>query len=474
MNNAVKVGLLGIGLNTYWDQFPGLKIRLEEYLSTIKQKLKREDVEIVSGGIIDNPLSARRIGETFREERVEMIFLCISTYALSHTVLPIAQETNVPIVILSLQPVPAIDYNFFNSMDDRGMMTGEWLAHCQTCALPEIVNVFKRAKVAYYIVSGYLEEDFVWKEIHEWLDAIVVRVQLKKSRVGILGHYYGGMMDVYSDITLLASVFGVHFEILEMCELQSYRNNITSKDIEQKISEFQKKFVVAPDCDEYELNRAAKTSCALDQLVRNNDLNALAYYYEGMNGNEYEDIVTSVIAGNTLLTANSIPVAGECEIKNVLAMKILDLFGTGGSFSEIYAVDYRDDIIIWGHDGPAHPQIAEGDVKLVPLPVYHGKPGKGLSIQMNVQVGHVTFLAVIQGGDAKTFLLVAEGDSVPGPILHIGNTNSRYRFSIHARDFINKWSEAGPSHHCAIGVGHIAGKIEKISELLGVECIRVC
>ncbi|MDR2741732.1 MAG: L-fucose/L-arabinose isomerase family protein [Treponema sp.] len=469
-----RIGLFGIGLDTYWAQFEGLRERLLGYQQYIAGRLEALGMEVVNAGLVDNPDAARRTAGFFREKRVEGVFLYISTYALSHTVLPVAQGLQVPVVILNLQPVPAIDYETFNALGDRGRMTGEWLAHCQACSVPEIANVFNNAGLRYDIITGWLEEDRSWKEIEDWCGAMRVRSQVRDTRIGILGHYYCGMLDVYTDVTRLAAVFGSHFELLEMDELAAAWNGVSPGDIAGKREQFDAEFAVSPECEAAELDRAARTSCALDRLVEEKRLGALAYYYEGWQGNNHENIVTSVIAGNTLLTAHHVPVAGECEVKNVVAMKIMDSFNAGGSFSEFYAMDFPADVVLWGHDGPAHPAIAEGEVGLVPLPVYHGKPGKGLSIQMSVTHGPVTFLAVVQGKGGSTFFLCAEGESVPGPVLKIGNTNSRYHFSIPARDFVNRWSKAGPAHHCAIGVGHIAGKIEKLARLLGIDFDRVC
>ena len=469
-----RIGLFGIGLDTYWNQFEGLLDKLKGYQKSIFEKLSKNGLEVIDAGMVDNPDKAREASALFAEKRVEAVFLYISTYALSHTVLPVAQNLKVPVIILNLQPLRAIDYTSFNAIGDRGKMTGEWLSHCQACSVPEIANVFNNAGLQYDIVTGWLDDEDAWKEITNWCTAIRVKAVLGESRIGILGHYYCGMLDVYTDVTRLAAVFGSHFELLEFDELKAIRDGINPRQIIEKLKQFEAEFAVSPECCKEELERAAHTSCALDMLVERKRLGAMAYYYEGWSGNDHENIVTSVIAGNTLLTAHNVPVAGECEVKNVVAMKILDAMGAGGSFSEFYAVDFNDDVVLWGHDGPAHAAIAEGSVGLVPLPVYHGKPGKGLSIQMSVKHGPVTLLAVVQGPGGSTFLLCAEGESVPGPVLQIGNTNSRYRFGIGAKEFVNRWSKAGPAHHSAIGTGHAADVIEKLATLWGIEFRRVC
>jgi L-arabinose isomerase len=468
-----RVGLFGIGLDTYWPQFEGLLERLEGYQQQIATKMESFGAEVINVGLVDSPVVAREKAQVLKMEDVDILFLYVSTYALSSTVLPVVQKVKCPIVILNIQPVAAIDYESFNALGDRGKMTGEWLAHCQACSVPELANVFNRSGIDYEFVTGYLDEQAVWDEIQDWIEATKVAAVMQNNRLGVLGHYYAGMLDVYSDLTKQASAFGTHIEIVEMCEVKRYRDAVTTAEVNEKITEFKTTFEVIDACEEEELVRAAKTSIALDKLVENHDLGALAYYYEGETANDYENIVTSVIAGNTLLTGKNVPVAGEYEVKNAQAMKIMDAFGVGGSFSEFYAMDFNDDIVMLGHDGPAHFAIAEGNVQLVPLPVYHGKPGKGLSIQMTVKHGPVTLLSVVEGKD-DVFLLVAEGASVEGPVLQIGNTNSRYRFSIGAKAFMNEWSKQGPSHHCAIGVGHIANKIEKLGKLLNLRVVRIC
>ena len=468
----MKAGIFSIGLDTYWPQFDGLLDNLTRYHGEIRGRIAAMGLDLVDAGMVDKVDKANAAAILFKQEEVEVIFLFISTYALSSTVLPVVQKTKAPVVILNLQPVAQMDYAAFNALGDRGTMTGVWLEHCQSCSVPELACVFNRSGIDYFLVTGYLQDDEAWREIEDWVAAAKVVAAMRENRVGVLGHYYCGMLDVYSDLTQQSGVFGNHFELLEMCELNALRSAVSAEDISAKIAEFHDKFDVSEDCELAELERAAQTSVALDQLIARHNLGSMAYYYEGAG--EYENIVTSVIAGNTLLTGRNIPVAGEYEVKNVQAMKLLDLFGVGGSFSEFYLSDFKDDVVYLGHDGPAHFAIAEGSVGLVPVPVYHGKPGKGLSIQMTVQHGPVTLLSVVQRGDGTLCLQVAEGESVPGPILQIGNTNSRYKFKISAKQFMNDWSKGGPAHHCAIGLGHIASKIDKLGALLGIEVNHIC
>jgi L-arabinose isomerase len=472
--HVLRVGLCGIGLDAYWPQFKGLKENLEGYLRRVSGMISAHGIHVVELGLVDDLKSSREAGRRSRREEIDILFLYVTTYAVSSTVLPLAQRAGVPVIVLNLQPEAAIDYEAFAKLTNRTAMTGHWLEYCSACPVPEIANLFSRADIPFHQVTGYLGEPHVAAEIKSWVAAANTAATLRESTLGLMGHYYSGMLDIYTDVTRVSAVFGTHIEMLEVDELSAVRESVDELALNDRIAEFHLQFAVQPDCSQAELARAARTSVALDRFVETHDLQMLAYYYMGSGNPANEDTMSSIILGNSLLTSRHIPVAGEYEVKNVIAMKIMDTLGAGGSFTEYYAVDFNADQVLMGHDGPGHTGIAEGHTKVRPLGVYHGKVGRGLSVEMSVKHGPVTLLSVVEDRQHGFKLLVAEGQSEPGPILEIGNTNSRYSFSIGARAFVENWNAQGPAHHCAIGIGHRAADLKKLASLLGIPYIQVC
>jgi L-arabinose isomerase len=214
---------------------------------------------------------------------------------------------------------------------------------------------------------------------------------------------------------------------------------------------------------------ASRVAVGLDRLVDDFSLNGLSYYYRGLNNNRYEQLGAGLILGCSLLTARGVPCSGEGDLKNCQAMKIMDLLGAGGSFTEFYAMDFRHGFILMGHDGPFHLAIAEGRPILRGLGLYHGKRGYGVSVEASVRKGPITILGMTQTRDGRLKLVAAEGESLPGERLQIGNTNSRLRFGLAPEAFFNAWCNEGPTHHCTLGVGHLLGKIEKVASLLTMD-----
>jgi L-arabinose isomerase len=471
----LRIGLVGLGLEAYWAQFAGLKERLLGYVGVVEAKIEGERRVVVNMGLIDSPVEAVRAGHACRREDIDILLVYVTTYALSSTVLPVILRAKVPVVLLNLQPRAAIDYARFNRMASRTAMTGEWLAFCSACPVPEIANVLRRLGIPFQQVTGMLENDPVCcAELEGWLRAAGVAKTLAHSRLGLMGHYYGGMLDLATDLAQVSGRFGTHLEMVEVDELSGLRREVSALDVRAKVDEFREFFAVDADCPQAELERAARTAVALDRMVSGHALDMMAYYAMGSGVAENEDTMSSMILGASMLTGRGVPVAGEYEVKNVLALKVMDELGAGGSFTEYYAMDFDADLVLMGHDGPGHMRIAQDKIRVRPLEVFHGKVGRGLSVEMAVKHGPVTLLSVVEDKERGFCLLVAEGESVAGPILEIGNTNSRYRFSLGARGFVEAWNARGPAHHCAIGVGHLAGQIGKIAELMEWGFARVC
>lgn len=481
-NMKARIGVFGIGLAAYWSQFEGLKTRLEGYQKFVEQRLAEMGAEVISAGLVDTAPAAQAAGTQFASAGVHLIVCYVGTYATSSQVLPAVQRSHAPVLVLNLQPTPALDY--------LNTDTAEWLANCCACCVPEIANAFARSRIPFNVVSGLLQpaeghanqyHDRAWGEINDWVQATNILQALHTSRFGFLGHTYPGMLDMYSDFTMHHAQLGAHIEVLEMDDLQMRVEAITEAEISAKIAAIHETFDLAePGQDrislpvsEEGLRWSAQIACGLDRLVRDFDLNGLTYYYRGLNGNDNELLGASVIVGNSLLTGRGIPASGEGDLKTCIAMFIMNQLGAGGSFTEFYAMDFNDDFILMGHDGPGHIAIADGKPVLRGLGLYHGKRGYGLSVEFKVKTGPITILGVTQTADGRLKMLAAEGESIPGPTMQIGNTNSRLQFSLDPATFMNRWSEEGPTHHCALGIGHQAGKLRRLARLLGLEFVIV-
>lgn len=486
------IGLYSAGLNTYWAQFAGLKDRLLGYNSFIAERLSQVG-EVYNFGLVDDETAGRQAGEYFNAHNVDIIFAHSATYFTSSTVLPVHQICKAPAVWLNLQPTPQMNY--------AKTGTGEWLAHCVGCPVPEASNAFERAGIPFHVVNGLLglektpeisvtdevtahmpQAQKAWAEILEWARAAQVKRAMAHARFGFLGNNYSGMLDMYSDFTMLQAQLGLHVELLEMCDLDSQLNKVTDAEVAEKRAEVERFFTISGDSPsdpiakkptEEQLDWACRVAAAQERLVKARRLDGLSYYYHGADGNHYEELQGGFIVGHSLLTAKGVPCAGEGDLKTNVAMKICDLLGTGGSFTEIVAMDYLTNTMLLGHDGPFHISISDGKPVLRGMGVFHGKRGSGVSVEANVISGPVTTLGLTQTGAGRLRLIASEGVAVKHPILTIGNTQTHVDFGMPLDDYMDQWFQYAPTHHCAMSVGHNARLFEKVAQLLGVEYVKV-
>ncbi len=488
--NPPRIGIYTMGLQTYWSQFEGLRERLLLYGDFIAKKIEALGAEVFFYGIVDAPEAGIACGEYFNEKKVDLIFAHSATYVTSASVLPVHQRCKAPVVVLNLQPAIRVDY--------QNTTTGEWLAQCGACPVPEISNAFHRAGIEFHIINGLLgltetpaisiadertcdkpQAIRAWREIKEWVMAIAVKKNLCGARFGFLGDYYCGMLDLYSDFTMFSAQTGAHVEVLEMCDLNRMLEAVTKTEIQEKRKEIDE-FFTMPESGgadprnqkptEEQLNWSAKVAAAQERMVKEYHLDALCYYYHGAPDSAYEKLQSGFIIGHSLLTAKGVPCAGEGDLKTCLAMKICDIIGTGGSFCEIVCTDYEDGTILLGHDGPFHLEIADGKPTLRGLGVYHGKQGKGVSVEAKVKTGLITNLGCTQTIDGKLKFIITEAESTNGQIMAIGNTQTPVRFKQDPDTYMNEWFSHAPTHHFAMSVGHNASVFQKVATLLKLPC----
>ena len=487
-----RVGLYSIGHEHYWNQFDGLLDRLLGYNRFIESRIGSLG-DVCNAGMIDGEAAARKAAERFDAANVDIIFCHAATYAMSASHIQIARQCNRPVVVLNLQPAAAMNY-------DR-TTTGEWLAHCVACCVPEIANAFNRCGIDFHLVSGLLglsetpeisladentaqrpEAIAAWRDVESWVRAAGVARTLRDGRMGFLGHTYPGMLDMYSDFAMITAQTGMHVEVLEMCDLAKLVESVTETETRAKLDQVREMFILSEDSPSDPLARkprpeqleiACRVAVAQERMVREFDLDALTYYYRGRAGNEYEELQAAFILGHSLLTAQGIPCAGEGDMKTAVAMKISDILGVGGSYSEIVAVDYDRGTIILGHDGPFHITIADGKPLLRGMGLYHGKWGTGVSVEATVRKGPVTLLNLTQTGDGKLRLISNQGEAIEAPILKIGNTMTHVRFAKEPTPMMNAWFTLAPTHHGALSIGHNADQLRKVATLLRIPVEQV-
>jgi L-arabinose isomerase len=456
----VRIGLVAGGLGTYWPQFPKLLPQLQESARFVAERFAAMDADVTDVGFVSDAQEGAAAAEALRRADCDLIVLFLTTYLTSAMVLPIAQRSNTPVLVIDLQPTARMDHATFD--------TGDWLAYCGQCAVPEVGNVFRRAGVPFRSVSGHLRQEAAWTRIERWIGAAKVRAALRHGRHGLMGHVYPGMLDVSTDLTLLPATFGSHVEVLEFDDLRQRVEAVTDAETAARVELAREIFTVDASVQDDDFAWGARVSVGLDRLVEDFALDSLAYYHRGLDGELHERLGAGMILGASLLTARGLPATGEYELRTSVAQLVTQVLGAGGSFCEIQSLNFDDGVVEMGHDGPAHLAVASRDPLLRGLGVFHGKRGYGVSVEFDVQHGPVTLVGLGQDRDGTLALIVSEGTVVPGPLLAIGNTTSRVDFGRDPGEWVDDWSATGIGHHWSLALGHRRADYRAVADLLGV------
>ena len=456
-----RIGLVAGGLAAYWPQFPGLYDQVLACTARVAQRLAGFGAEVIDVGFVDLPTQAGPAGDKLRAAGCDLVFYFIPTYLTSSMVLPVAQRSGAPMIVLNLQPTASMDHATFD--------TGKWLAYCGACPVPEIGNTFLRAGIPFRSISGHLDDERAWSKVDRWVRAAGAARALRTGRLGLMGHLYPGMLDVSTDLTLMSTNFGSHVEVVEFDDLRECVNAVSPDEVDAVLDRARATFDLDESVDTDDLRWGATVAAGLDRMVSEFALDSLAYYHRGLAGELHERLGAGMILGASLLTARGIPAVGEYELRTSVAMLLMDRLGAGGSFTELQALDFERGHVEMGHDGPAHLAISDDRPLLRGLGTYHGKRGWGVSVEFDVAHGPVTLLGLAQLRDGSLKLVASEGTVVDGPHLQIGNTTSRVDFGIDPGEWTDTWSASGVGHHWALGTGHRVEDLRAVASLLNID-----
>ena len=474
---TANVGVVGVGHHTYWKQFDGLLDEMRRKLAHLVKRLQAQNLSVAEFGMVDCAEAAYQVVPRIKAADLDLLFVDMVTYATSSTFGAMVRSLDVPIVLVALQPLKALDY--------AKATTFMQLCNDDFCAVPEFLDVALRmGKRAPDVIIGRMENDpAADEEIAQWCRIARALHDLKRARIGHMGHVLEAMLDMHTDPTAVTAAFGCHVAQIEPDDVMKHFRGLSSDepDVQSRKREILS-FFDTPDpvsdpvtcrLTEEDLDRAVRATVALERMIAEKHLDGLAYYYEAEEGSAMRELVTNLIVGNSLLTSAGFPMCGEYDIKTCIAMLIMDRMEMGGSFAEFHPIDFERDTVLVGHDGPHHMNIADRKPVLRSLKKYHGKPGSGASVEFNIRTGPITLLSIGVKADGHFKFVIAEGESMAGPIPPTGNTNTHGRFKPDVRTFLRRWVAEGPTHHFALGVERRARELSKIAEVLGIDSVVV-
>jgi L-arabinose isomerase len=461
-----KIGFMSIGLNAYWAQFSGIREDIVSYHDKLAKKFNN-DCDLVDAGLVDTVESSREAGQLFRSNDVDIVFCHTATYSPSSNLLPAIKDLDVPIIFLNVQCVKSLDIDAVSKI-------GEWLGNGFTSAcVPEMVAVCKRTGKRFDVITGYLDGDnLVDKEIKKWCMAASVRKRFRSTGIALLGRPYPGMMDLYIDETNLFKKLGCYTQYIEWDDIKNELQKVSDSEANSKADIVIKTFEIK---GEKKLGELPSIICSLERIALKYNVTAMASHYAGDPKGEDAVIFSALNPAFSILINEGISSAVEGDIKAALAMTILRTIGGSATLAEIYSLDFNNDICLIGHSGSGDPAVSVSKKPLMEISeVFHGKTTGGYLTQFYPEFGDVTMLALTQDETGNYRMVAVKGECMDGPILKLGDTNSRVAFHCGLREFVNKWSSFGPTHHGVLGLGDHIDTLKKVSAVLDIPLDIVC
>ena len=460
-----RVGLLGLMLQAYDESFPELRPCAESFA--------RELVEVMGSaaqvdfpGVCNSREQVDRAVARFERDGADLIVVVLLTYAPSLIALPALARTPLPVLILNTQKARGVPVGSPGSVliENHGMH-----------GVQDLANVLLRAEVPFRLLTGHYRDAALQEELRSHLVAAKAVAELRRSRFGLLGYPMQDMGDFALDETALLAQMGAQVRRIPFRLVAERVAQAPTAVVERMMAEDRETFEVDPALSAEEHAASVRLEWALRSVAQEWNLSGLAIHFLAVD--EDKRLPTLPFLAASEMLADGYAYGGEGDVTSAVAVFLMREIAGQANFTEMFTMDFDEDAIVMAHMGEGNWRMARKDlpVRLV------RNPFKMVSLEyapaalsFALEPGEVTLASLTTGSGGLLRLVVTEGHVVDFTPLK-GATNPQYKFAPEGEltEFLTEFSLAGGSHHQAQAYGSHSGTVEKVAELLGIECFAV-
>jgi len=463
-NSKPRIGFIGLSAELYEEKSPQLMNSLKEFSQEIKLILEKM-VEVVYF-----PLACRRekmeeAFSIFKEENVNGVILVFLSYSTSLSILSALREYPLPILIWNTQKIKEITSDF--SQDDLSNNHG---MH----GVQDLCSVLKRERIPFSLITGHFLDKKIQEKVRSWCKAAQAVSTLKKINIGRIGGTFKDMGDFSVESKVLTKGLGPIVKEIPFSSLAKKVKEIKKEDVEHSIEDDKKKFLIDKGLEKETHFRSVKLELALRELVKGENLSALAVNFSTFDPST--GVETVPFLGISRLLGEGLGYGGEGDVYSATVVYLLQLLAGKANFVEMFTTDYKNNCILMNHMGESNPQMAKKNfpIRMIQnnLELSNCLPTAVLSFTL--EQGEVTLLNLRVSSEKKLEFILTQGKILDKPPLrNIPSPHFIFKPRMRIEEFLTQYSLHGGTHHSALGYGNFLEEIKYVSEISGIPLVEI-
>jgi L-arabinose isomerase len=455
-----RIGLLGIMQSLYDDMLPGVTERQADYARQVAASL-----ESVADVVFTAPAKERDQAEQAMRELaahdLDGLLVVNLTYGPAMRVARLLHETQLPICLANIQPVPNVTAEW-----DMGDLTYNQGIH----GAQDTANAMVRAGKPFHVITDDWHQPSFTHAVGTWAKAAAAITRWRKLKVAIFGYAMNGMGDIRVDPHALIRSLGPQIDALAPGDLVRAAEAVSGDDIAALLKAEDARFEIDPQLSNEERADHARMQLGLEQILQSGGYGAYSTHFDAIGEDGRFHRLPLAAASSLMAKGYGFGAEGDA-LTAALMVAARELLGTT-QFTEMYAMDFPSDSILMSHMGEGNWALARDDrpVRLIKRPLGIGGLEDPPTFLFQYATGPCTLATLISLGGERFRLLVVEGeildtDELPALEMPYGF----FRPANGLRNTMNEWLRLGGPHHQVLNPGHRTEEWSVFCELAGIE-----